>query len=1057
MKNFYSLKALALLGCMLLSGNAVYAGDGTKESPYTPAELNAQKEALKAKAMTMLPFETNIVWVKADLKGLGEDGTSTNNADTEEVGDDGKTKTVYHMAGLFGDETDSFVAYSWQILGQLAMEDWTNTKDLLIALTYQEHSHTYANYENPWQGQDLEPDEFHFSLVEVYGALSLEIKNGYRGFHIPSCYVVPEGVCAVTVNAGVSSSGPYIKYRYYDGADAQTNVIMKNAALVLMAKDGTYDFVLTTEYYNPVVGNSNAMYGGTQAGANVGTKRNRARLRFVNDGTRIGFERNSTDNATVILESKDEVYLEVSSLASNFYGKWTWETEDQNWISWGGGSYADLHADHATFDFTTGELHYIGESAADTKGWIYNETFTDHFISLQVVTGTSPYKNYSDNKGVNLLAVYKDGFLIVRAPKGSAVTNIAFTIAGSQTEVKATPSSGTLEGLTWTGNAEGVRFAVSASRYLTNVAVTIADKDENTEVLPAIEYTNCANIAEFNALPDGTYALVSIDNAQVIGKSADGVTTVYIQDATGGAGLKYTSYNGNLTEHKRLFGRVYVRKMSSMMMEAEDAPKGEALPQDLDEYTVTKGTLYDLNVPENLGKLVRITGASFEATSATAGTLTQDYSTIAVNNGSESDITGLHKINAAWVKGETKMENVTILAILAVKNATTYQLLPLSMEEKPYYTVAGGPAGDNGGQENSLFGTTWEPTLTANDMVQGDDDLFRLEKKGYLLEAGDYEFKVVENHSWDVSYPGQNVTFNVPETGTYNVTFIFNEETKEVSFTIGKPLSVTFQTNADWQDVYAYVWSGEGENEVLGQWPGTKMYYNGRYTQYELSFEAMNVPEKIIFNNGIGGEGNQTDNLDFENHKTYTYYVVKPQPDVYTVAGAFNTSEGGLDDPIFSKTWEILEANDMTEGEGGIYTLTIDDVVLTASGSILYKVVKNHSWENDSWGFPEKENGNADYYVSLPEGQDKAVCDITFKFNPVGTFENGYHVDCEVVMGNVSTGDVNGDGAVDVADIAAVIDFMAGSAAVSSVLADVNGDGTVDVADIAAIIDIMAN
>ncbi len=53
-------------------------------------------------------------------------------------------------------------------------------------------------------------------------------------------------------------------------------------------------------------------------------------------------------------------------------------------------------------------------------------------------------------------------------------------------------------------------------------------------------------------------------------------------------------------------------------------------------------------------------------------------------------------------------------------------------------------------------------------------------------------------------------------------------------------------------------------------------------------------------------------------------------------------------------------------------------------------------------------------------------------------------------------GDVNGDGAVNVADIGAVIDIMAGSADVSSASADVNGDGAVNVADIAAIIDIMA-
>ena len=60
-------------------------------------------------------------------------------------------------------------------------------------------------------------------------------------------------------------------------------------------------------------------------------------------------------------------------------------------------------------------------------------------------------------------------------------------------------------------------------------------------------------------------------------------------------------------------------------------------------------------------------------------------------------------------------------------------------------------------------------------------------------------------------------------------------------------------------------------------------------------------------------------------------------------------------------------------------------------------------------------------------------------------------------------GDVNDDGSVDVADIASVIDVMAGGSGIANSLqqlllaaADVNGDGTVDVADIAAIIDIMA-
>ena len=55
-------------------------------------------------------------------------------------------------------------------------------------------------------------------------------------------------------------------------------------------------------------------------------------------------------------------------------------------------------------------------------------------------------------------------------------------------------------------------------------------------------------------------------------------------------------------------------------------------------------------------------------------------------------------------------------------------------------------------------------------------------------------------------------------------------------------------------------------------------------------------------------------------------------------------------------------------------------------------------------------------------------------------------------------GDVNGDGAVDVADISAVITVMAGVATEGrEKAADVNGDKSVDVADISAIITIMAN
>ena len=53
-------------------------------------------------------------------------------------------------------------------------------------------------------------------------------------------------------------------------------------------------------------------------------------------------------------------------------------------------------------------------------------------------------------------------------------------------------------------------------------------------------------------------------------------------------------------------------------------------------------------------------------------------------------------------------------------------------------------------------------------------------------------------------------------------------------------------------------------------------------------------------------------------------------------------------------------------------------------------------------------------------------------------------------------GDVNLDGTVDVADIAAVVSVMTGESVVGGLSADVNGDGATDVADISTIISIMA-
>ncbi len=125
----------------------------------------------------------------------------------------------------------------------------------------------------------------------------------------------------------------------------------------------------------------------------------------------------------------------------------------------------------------------------------------------------------------------------------------------------------------------------------------------------------------------------------------------------------------------------------------------------------------------------------------------------------------------------------------------------------------------------------------------------------------------------------------------------------------------------------------------------------------------------------------------------------------------------------YSQTWKLIHNLDQTLCNWD-YPLSIE-IPLPASWTAV-KVI-----QGDKKIDAEVKNGNV-YFNAVPNGGDI------------------------VLMSDVK-GDVNADGVVDVADIAAVIDVMAGKGnSVTKATADVNGDNNVDVADIAAVIDVMA-
>ena len=345
---------------------------------------------------------------------------------------------------------------------------------------------------------------------------------------------------------------------------------------------------------------------------------------------------------------------------------------------------AEQAAQNVTFDFTDPNFRNpIGTAMSDVAGFIYNEVFPVDGVELQITAGSAPSRIYVDNNRGQCLVTYKDfTTLSFRAPEGKAITKIEFTAAGNSNIKNFTPTSGAIEEMTWTGNAEGVRFLQGGTSYLAKAVVTVEDKTAETAALAPIEYTECANIAAFNALEAGTYAKVTLKDAEVTGKSADGYSTVWIQDATGGCWIQYTSLNSKLEEKTKVNGTVYVMARPNsgnvQMKEAEDTPKSEIASEAISEYTIVTGTIDEVNVAANLNKVVKIINATLEETSATAGKLTQGESFIDVNNGNETANQQLHKI-AEWAK-DTTLEGIDMVAILVGKSATVNQLLPISIE-----------------------------------------------------------------------------------------------------------------------------------------------------------------------------------------------------------------------------------------------------------------------------------------------------------------------------------------------------------------------------------------
>lgn len=83
----------------------------------------------------------------------------------------------------------------------------------------------------------------------------------------------------------------------------------------------------------------------------------------------------------------------------------------------------------------------------------------------------------------------------------------------------------------------------------------------------------------------------------------------------------------------------------------------------------------------------------------------------------------------------------------------------------------------------AILGKNWDQTAIENDMIKQEDNVtYILTKTNLTLALGTYKYKICANHGWAENY-GADPLLIIPEAGTYDVTFTFNQATKEVSAT----------------------------------------------------------------------------------------------------------------------------------------------------------------------------------------------------------------------------------------------------------------------------------
>ena len=340
-----------------------------------------------------------------------------------------------------------------------------------------------------------------------------------------------------------------------------------------------------------------------------------------------------------------------------------------------------------------------------------------------------------------------------------------------------------------------------------------------------------------------------------------------------------------------------------------------------------------------------------------------------------------------WLNAEVVSDTKAIIYQYFPGNYFKTYELTIGGAEEHTYAVAGAPA--------ALFGmeNDWDP-IAAPEMALNDNGIYEWTSAETQLEAGNVEFKVVQDHAWDVCYPENNYVVPVEAAGTYTLNVTYNPENNEVNATL---------TPIEPEHTYAVCGTPAALFGMENDWDPTaapEMTFNEETGLYEWTSAetelAGNIEFKVVQDHAW--------NVCYPENN---YVVTVPENGLYTLNVTYNPENNEVNatltgTPQQAKVYIIGEVNGnvwatnvgvpMETEDGKIYTA---DVTLQrpADGAMLMDVGEA---DYCYFSFAHKLMEAADDWDGLAPYRFGAVSDGDFQFfrrmlgQPLSlTYDNG--------------------------------------------------------------------